>query len=303
MWNGIGYDLNDTGIWIDGARTFLSTPDVDYKQMHDDMLGKLSEKELEEYFEDKERKVLDREKEKDEETFSPEQKKINNLISGQSSNVIIKNRILKYLYNAKLEENINKYAEKEGLTSVFIDMAKQKEGLLIVLKNFFIQDCNYIPSNSLVNTLKEFCAYIYKNEKNRIIYDRVSVVQKFIHNKVQEISGRDKHLNLDKCKMKNVLSAVRLHLEIYDFRYKDIDKLLKQNLVTYEKANIEYNNPARPNLLPNQKYVPLWRVKGDHLSPLFSSLGNATKKIKLINKIDVFLPEVEYKIKVLTIFK
>jgi len=299
------YGYGDEGdiIWIDGASWSISMSQLNEDYMDGAYFDGFSEEGYIAAIEAMEKQEKKKEKKKQKEKFSLEQKEIIKLIAGANNNLVIKDKVSRYVYKCEFNIKIDKYVEKEELPIIFVDMAKQKDGLYIILKNFFIKNCNFTPYSDLVNDVITFTKYIYTDVNDKIVYDQVSIIQKFIHTKVQEDQGKNAHLNLNKLLMKNILSACRLHLEIHYFKYKDIDLLLEQNSITEKEANTEIYNPKKRILLPTQKYVPIWRVKGNHIRSPFSDILFSKKKLELINSISIFQSTKEYKCEILKIFE
>ena len=79
-----------------------------------------------------------KEKKKQKEKFSLEQKEIIKLIAGANNNLVIKDKVSRYVYKCEFNIKIDKYVEKEELPIIFVDMAKQKDGLYIILKNYIM---------------------------------------------------------------------------------------------------------------------------------------------------------------------
>ena len=233
--------------------------------------------------------------------YSKIQKKIIELTAGLATTSEIRNSIIKFLYFEQIDKQIQTYALKENLSKSFVNMAKEKQGLKILLKSFFKSKCNFVLDNILINNINFIVQQIYINTNNDIVYYRVSKIQQFIHKTIIEKNGFDTLLKMNKLDMANILSACRLHLEIMDFKYKNIKSILYQYNKTKKYKQKEYYISQQKYLLPNQKYVPRWKINNEHFQPIFKNLLNTKELIIKINDLDLTLDTQLYIKKILTI--
>lgn len=221
--------------------------------------------------------------------LSKEQKEVSKLISGLDENRHIKEAVIKKKYLDFLNKDIQNYIRREKLPTTYINIVIQKNALEIILRSFLKNECYFTLDTIIITRIKELSMSIHKNIDFLIVYDRVARVQKFVHNLIQEKYSKGSHLQLNKVKMKNLLSVCRLHLEFYDVRYKNIDYLLKQESLKKEIAHYDYVKPVRPKLLPTQKYVPRWKYNNSHIISPFSNFTSIKKIVYKIEQINIIM--------------
>jgi len=232
--------------------------------------------------------------------YTIRQQEIIKIIADLDETQEIKIKSINKVFSDGISFAINTYAEKENLSLYFLNIAQQDTGLTILLKGYLTKKCFFILDNQLIISIDNFVKSLYKDITNDIVYDRVTKVQNFIHFKVQEKYGIDAHLELNKSEIKDVLSTVRLHLEIRNIRYKNINHLLSLNEKTKILRRKEGKKHIKVKLLRNQKYVPFWRVK--HLNSLIEYIPSKyMKEVLFIAKIPIIQPSSSYKDAIISI--
>jgi len=187
---------------------------------------------------------------------------ITKIISGLNNNTEIKNKVIKKILLNSLDKMIANYMQKEALPSEFVKVSKQKNGLEILIKYFLKNDGGYILTKKLIDEINIFLDNIYRNDKLDIVYDRVRKIQKFIHQKIDDKYGYGTHLNLDTKKMKNLLSASRLHLNIFDVKNYNMHTLMQLIEESKEKSFEAYMSSNDNILSSNNFYYPMWKARG-----------------------------------------
>jgi len=187
------------------------------------------------------------------------------LIVSLSDTQKVKNVVLKKIILESLDYAIDNYAKEERLSHELVEIAKQDNGLYILLKLFF-KNQNLILDYELIKEIKVLVDTIYNQTNSKFIYLKVADVQAIIHNMIEEKFGINSHMNLNKKEMRIVLSTTRLHLEIRDIKYKDAEELIILKRKTNQFQSKVYDSPSRPKLLLGQKYIPHWKVR--HLKSL-----------------------------------
>jgi len=187
---------------------------------------------------------------------------ITKIISGLNNNTEIKNKVIKKILLNSLDKMIANYMQKEALPSEFVKVSKQKNGLEILIKYFLKNDGGYILTKKLIDEINIFLDDIYRNDKLDIVYDRVGKIQKFIHQKIDDKYGYGTHLNLDTQKMKNLLSASRLHLNIFDIKNYNMNTLMQLIEESKEKSFEAYMSSNDNILSSNNFYYPMWKARG-----------------------------------------
>lgn len=224
------------------------------------------------------------------------------IVAGLSKIEEVKDKAIRYILIHSLDEAIKGYALEENLSSEYIGIARQDNGLVILLKLFFKTKVHYQLTKKLVSEIKLFVEYVCTDKANDFVYNRVHKIQKFIHKKVEEKNGQNSHRGLDKHTMREILSTARLHLEITNLKYKNIVLLLelKEKITNLQTKELE--NLSKPKLLQGQKYVPLWRV--NHIKSLIEYYPiNSKGHITRVNNFDTSVSLNDYKQKVIKSIK
>jgi hypothetical protein len=189
------------------------------------------------------------------------------LIAGLNNKEQIQNKIIKKLFHDELDYMINRYAKKESLPIEYIKIAQQQNCLEILIKGFLKKDGEYVLTSEIIDEINSFIEIIYMNDDLEIVYQRVAKIQKFIHGKIDAKHGQDAHLNITVKHIRNLLSACRLHLNLYDFKYKDINSLIYIIDKSKEASDAEMINPTKVVIPKGKKYIKNWRVR--HMKTLF----------------------------------
>ena len=189
--------------------------------------------------------------------------KITKIVSGLDKHTQIKNKVIRRILLESLDGMIDNYMRKEALPFELVKVSKQKNGLEILIKYFLKNDGGYILTKKLIDEINIFLDDIYRNDKLDIVYDRVGKIQKFIHQKIDDKYGYSTHLNLNTKKMKNILSASRLHLNIFDIKNYHIKILIELIEKSKEKSFREYMSSNNNILLSsNKSYYRMWKARG-----------------------------------------
>jgi len=191
-------------------------------------------------------------------------------ISKKIANFSSNNQIKDYLFKETLAEHlpslIVQYKKEEVLPSKYVTIAMDENCLTILIKEIFKKNRIALTDNN-VQEIDVFVEKIYANNRT-IVYDRVSELQAFIHNKIDSAKGEFAHLELGVVNMRNLLSASRLHLNIFDIRNFNIDEILYIFYKTQHDKEKESLSPKvyipRPKKSPKHTqigYIADWRYE------------------------------------------
>jgi hypothetical protein len=223
-------------------------------------------------------------KERDEFT-KLERDEFTKLIAGLNSKEQIQNKIIKKLFNDSLDYMIYRYAKKEALPLEHVKIVQQQNCLAILIKGFLKKVGGFVLNSEIVDEITGFIEVTYMNNDLEIVYDRVAKIQKFIHEKIDKKHGKGAHRNLPIKHIRNLLSASRLHLNIFDIKYMDINSLSYLIDKSRETSNIVMINPTKIALPKGKKYIKNWRVR--HMkSLLYYNKRDLRCKIHEISHLD-----------------
>ena len=115
---------------------------------------------------------------------------------------------------------LNRYFNKERLPKDYYFLVQNKGALNILLSRLFTKLLGELNVN-IQKKIEDICELIYINELLRTPYSRVGDIQKIIHEVVDHELGYEFHKQLDKEVIRVFLSICRLHINFYDFKYRD----------------------------------------------------------------------------------
>ncbi|MDT8399675.1 MAG: hypothetical protein RQ899_13785 [Pseudomonadales bacterium] len=148
-------------------------------------------------------------------------------ISHLEYNYQARNKLVKLLFQDELAYSISAYANEEKLSCEYLQIVKNDNCLNVMLKGFLNKACKIDLSKSLVLEIDSLVDKVHINEDVDIVYNRVSEIQGFIHDTVDRAYGTGTQLNLPTTLVKSLLSATRLHLNIWDIKYQHSSDLFK----------------------------------------------------------------------------
>lgn len=83
--------------------------------------------------------------------------------------------------------------------------------------------------------------------------------------------------------IQNLLSTARLHLNIQDFTYKDVNSLVHLIYQSNQQSAAEMKNPAKGTLPNGKKYIKSWRA--DQMKVAMSNqVEQKVNKMLVLNK-------------------
>jgi len=212
-------------------------------------------------------------------------KKIIKLIAGLTYPNQIKTKVIKQLFLDNMDYIINTYARLEKLPQYFVDLAKQKNCLEIIIRGFLQNDAGYLLTSALVKQIAHFVQTIKNNENNEIVYDRVQTIQQYLHEKVDSKQGIGMHKALYPQTIKNILSASRLYLNIEDIKTRDSETLLYLITKSDEASQFEEAHPTElQSFTTGEKYTSSKKVR-DMKSLIDFSYFNIEKAIYDISRL------------------
>lgn len=215
------------------------------------------------------------------------------IIAGTENKKQIKNKLIHKLMLIGTDYAISNYFFKESIPPNYSEIVKSHDCIEVLIKGIFYKICKIKHSDSLDLQIMELCEALRRNDAYLIAYDRVGLVQKFIHRKVNEFCGEGSHEKIPTKHMRNLLSVSRLHLNISDLNTKDEGYSIYMDEISRSASNFEYVNPRATELPADKHFIPKWRVR--HIKPLshFCS-GEKRRIISKIYALNEQLPLEEY---------
>lgn len=223
------------------------------------------------------------------------------IIAGLENRKQIQQRLIHKLLRDETDYAITRYLVKEAVPAEYGRIVKTGACIETLVKGIFYKVCKIRRSDSLDIEIAELCGALKKNERLSIVYDRVGMIQKFVHLKVDEICGEGSHVAIPAKHMKNLLSVARLHLNLSDLRSRDESYSLYMDALSRSAADFEYSNPKTTSLPAGKRFIPKWRVR--HLKPLSHFYTRIVRqKIAGLRVLDEQLPLETYATAALAIY-
>ena len=202
-----------------------------------------------------------------EEAREAEKKKVvTRVISHLETNEQVANSIIKKLLRDSLDAMIRRYAEDERLPNLYVELAKQKNSLSRLIIGFLKRVNDAVPKQDVLDKVDLFCDEIYRNDELNIAYERVSKIQKFIYELVDEQEkalpgpGKNNHEKLSRIEMKNLLSTARLHFNVRDIQYQSTDSLYYIFNTSKEMSDAEKLSNSEVELPQGKRQIKNWKV-------------------------------------------
>ena len=278
-----GYDYNYFYDWYKVENSYLAD-ESEYKKLKDEERSK--------YLEVNNNKLIEIEQKKKNADIAKHE--AIKLIAGLDNCAQIKNKLIKKIFHDNLDDMIIRYAEIESLPKEHVKIVKLNNCLEILIKGFFKKVGGFVLTSNLIDEIDSFIESIYINDDLKIVYERVSEIQRFIHENIDFKYGSNAHQKLPVKHIKNLLSASRLHLNIYDIKYMDSCPLILLIERSNEASTAEKINNKKISLPKGKKYIKNWRVR--HMRPLLYFNYESVKiKIQNIYELDDKLPINEFK--------
>lgn len=186
------------------------------------------------------------------------------LIASLNDTARIQRRLIYQLLLENSESAMNRYLLKEGVPAIYRPLVTSDACIETLVRGIFYKVCHVPQSVDLDREIAALSHSLRENSQHLIAYERVGIIQHFIHNKVEEAFGNQSLLPVGY--MRNLLSVARLHLSLHDLLSKDEDHVLLLDELSATRALVEYFSPTETKLPSGKTYFPRWRVR--HLRPL-----------------------------------
>ena len=215
-------------------------------------------------------------------------------VSGVATNEGVREKSIRMLLKFSEDFMVARYAKTENLSYEYIVVAKETQGLKLIIYSFFSGIGNIRLDNQLSNTVESFAERIYRNTAEKIVYYRVQDVQVFLHRCVERVHGPDAVANLPVEGMRKMLSACRLHLSLFDQREKSLSYNITQMKASADAYQGEMRREYVAVLQPTGKtHMSRWKAR--HMKTLMYFNAPETRECyKRLYELDVLLERNKY---------
>ncbi len=194
------------------------------------------------------------------------------------SNLSIRNYLVKKILINNEKYMIRRYAKKENLPIKYSIVAEQKEALDILLKNFLKQVARINLNENIRTDIQQIIHATYENKENNTAYQRVGFIRSYIYETVKKQYGSDLGCDLPPEPTRCLLSACRLHFNLFDIRKNNLEYLKSQIALNESQYNIEMKAPLLlRHKNSNKKVTPHW--KAQHMNTLLYFNDESSRKV------------------------
>lgn len=206
------------------------------------------------------------------------------------------------ILNFNIKAMVTRYAYRENLNNGYVWVAESDGGLYFLISNLF-KKINIILCDDVKKSINNLIKNLYENDNENIVYNRVGLIQAFIHSEFVRCYDSSALEKVDNETMRSFLSACRLHLYLYDLKHKSEEYNLKQIELTQLAYNYEMSKVDKIKVLPSgKKFFPRW--KAQHMKHLFYfNYSSRRTDFKILDAIDKTLSKREFLENVIEIVK
>lgn len=162
-----------------------------------------------------------------------------------------------------MENILNRYFLKEKIPKNYYYLIQKKGALNILLQKLLTSIIKNL-SASILYEIEILSDQIYTNELLKTPYNRVGIIRNFVHNIVDKELGYDYSKKLNPESMRIFLSTCRVHLNYYDFRFRDFfyfnkieEKCLRESFSFRNQLGSEKSKDNKNNYLKGIYLMPI----------------------------------------------
>ena len=190
------------------------------------------------------------------------------IVAGLTVKSAIRAKLVQHLMREESDAAIAWYLQRERIPAPYHALIRLDDCIEILVRGIFYKVAALPRKAALDAEVARLCASLKANEEKLIVYDRVGVLQRFVHEKLRLHGGADTVERVRVEPMRCLLSVARLHLNLMDLEAHDPGYAIYMSEVSSARASLEYLSPTPPPLAVEGKQVyPRWRVR--HLRPLW----------------------------------
>lgn len=216
------------------------------------------------------------------------------IIAGVKSRSVIRAKLIHHLMLEETDAAIAAYFRRERIPIAYHAIVKQDDCIEILVRGIFYKVAMLPRKAALDAEVARLCTSLKANEDKLIAYERVGVLQRFVHEKLR-LHGNASTVGRVRVEaMRCLLSVARLHLNLTDLQAHDPAYAVYMTEVSNARASLEYLNPSPPPPLVDGKHIyPRWRVR--HLRPVsYFFRRKARRRLSVLLALDIDLPLVNY---------
>lgn len=223
------------------------------------------------------------------------------LIAGLSDNRKIKLALIQKVHHDSIDSAIVRYMTKEALPECYAAVLKSPNCIERLVEGVLYKVCKFKASQTLNEQIRALSSSMRSNPSRLAAYDRVTLMQQFIHQTVDHLLGVGATQSIPALPMKNALSAARLHLGIFDVIGRQPGYVVYMESLSNATLQLEYDEPRKSTAPFGKRTWPRWRVR--HLRPLSYFFPEKRRElIQALSLLDESMPSDEFINKALLLY-
>lgn len=188
------------------------------------------------------------------------------LVAGLSGSREIKLALIQKIHHDSIDSAIVRYMTKEALPEYYAAILKSQNCIDRLVEGVLYRVCKLKAAQTLTEQIGSLSSSMRSNPGRLAAYDRVTLMQQFIHQTVDHHLGVGAARSIPVPPMKNALSAARLHLGILDVLDRRPGYVVYIDSLSTATLQLEYDEPRQSTAPFGKRSWPRWRVR--HLRPL-----------------------------------
>lgn len=189
------------------------------------------------------------------------------LVAGINDNKKVKHALIQKVHHDSMDSAIARYMAKEALPQYYAAILKSPNCIDSLVEGILYRVCKLKASQALTEKIGSLSISMRSNPSWLTAYDRVTLMQQFIHQTVDHYLGVGAARSIPVPPMKNALSAARLHLGIFDMIDRRLGYVFYIDNLSNANLKLEYDEPRQSTAPFGKRSLPRWRVR--HLRSLF----------------------------------
>lgn len=188
------------------------------------------------------------------------------LVAGISGNREIKLILIQKVHRDGLDSAIVRYMAKEALPEYYAAILKSPNCIDRLVEGVLYRVCKLKAGQTLTEQIGSLSSSMRSNPGRLTAYDRVTLMQQFIHQTVDHYLGVGAARSIPVPPMRDALSAARLHLGIYDVIDRRPGYVAYIESLSTATLQLENDEPRQSTAPFGKRSWPRWRVR--HLRSL-----------------------------------
>lgn len=211
------------------------------------------------------------------------------IVAGLTAKSEVRAKLVHHLMREETDVAIASYLRRERIPAAYHALVRLEDCIEILVRGIFYKVAALPRKGALDAEVVRLCASLKANAEKLIAYERVGVLQRFVHEKLRlhGEAGTGERVRVEP--MRCLLSVARLHLNLVDLEACDAGYAIYMDEVSTARASLEYLSPSPPPpAVEGKRVYPRWRVR--HLRPLsYFYRRKARRRLSALMALDIDL--------------